>query len=74
MAKHDNLRILLTVLDRGHFLPDHQTDGRILIQAITGHMIVRIGADPIDLAAGRLLVLDRAYRTTWKRLKRVRFF
>lgn len=60
LAKHDNLRIVLTVLDRGGRLPDHRTAGRISIQAISGHMTVHVGADTIDLPAGRLFVLDRA--------------
>ena len=59
LAKHDNLRIVLTVLDRGRHLPDHRTTGRISIQTIAGHVTVHVGADPIDLPAGRLLVLDR---------------
>lgn len=59
LAKHDNLRVVLTVLDRGRHLPNHRTAGRISIQTIAGHVTVHLGADTIDLPAGRLLVLDR---------------
>lgn len=59
LAKHDNLRVVLTVLDRGHHLPDHRTAGRISIQTIAGHVTVHAGAEAIDLPAGRLLILDR---------------
>ena len=59
LAKHDNLRVVLTALDRGHHLPDHRTAGRISIQTIAGHVAVHVGPDTIDLPAGRLLVLDR---------------
>lgn len=61
LAKHDNLRVVLTALDRGHHLPDHRTAGRISIQTIAGHVTVHVGADAIDLPAGRLLVLDREH-------------
>ena len=59
LAKHDNLRVVLTALDRGHHLPGHRTVGRISIQTIAGHLTVHAGADTIDLPAGCLLVLDR---------------
>jgi quercetin dioxygenase-like cupin family protein len=59
LAKHDNLRVVLTVLDGGHHLPDHRTAGRISIQTIAGHLTVHAGTDTIDLPEGRLLVLDR---------------
>lgn len=59
LAKHDNLRVVLTALVRGHHLPGHRTSGRISIQTIAGHVTVHAGAETIDLPAGRLLVLDR---------------
>lgn len=59
LAKHDNLRIVLTALDRGHHLPNHRTAGRISIQTIAGHVTVHVGANTVDLPVGRLLILDR---------------
>lgn len=60
LAKYDNLRVVLIVLERGHRLPNHQTAGRLSIQAVAGHITVRLDGNTIDLPAGRLLILDRA--------------
>ena len=66
LAKQDDFRIVLTVLKGGRRIQEHQAAGRISIQAVQGHIRVRIGresaSEPIDLPAGRLLVLDRGVR------------
>ena len=59
LVKHDNLRVALTALDRGHHFPGHRTSGRISIQTVADHVTVHAGAETIDVPAGRLLVLDR---------------
>ena len=60
LAKYDDLRIVLTTLAAGRRIPGHQTEGRISIQAVTGHLHVHVGARTFDLPAGQLLVVDRA--------------
>jgi quercetin dioxygenase-like cupin family protein len=66
LAKQDDFRIVLTVLTGGRRIQEHQAAGRISIQAVQGHIRVRTGrepsSEPIDLPAGRLLVLDRGVR------------
>ena len=60
LAKYDDLRIVLTALAAGRRIPGHQTEGRISIQTVTGHLHVHVDARTFDLPAGQLLVLDRA--------------
>ena len=60
LANYDDLRIVLTALAAGRRIPGHQTEGRISIQAVAGHLHVHVGARTFDLPAGQLLVLDRA--------------
>jgi quercetin dioxygenase-like cupin family protein len=63
LAKQDDFRIVLTVLKGGRRIQEHQAAGRISIQAVQGHVRVHTGrepsSEPIDLPAGRLLILDR---------------
>lgn len=40
-------------------LPGHQTDGRISIQTVAGHVLVRAQGRTFDLPTGRLLALDQ---------------
>jgi quercetin dioxygenase-like cupin family protein len=66
LAKQDDFRVVLTVLKAGRRIQEHKAAGRISIQAIQGHIRVRVGresaSEAIDLPAGRLLVLDRGVR------------
>ena len=59
LVKHDDLRIVLIGLAAGARIPDHRTEGRISIHAISGHVRVRTGDGPHDLPAGTLVALDR---------------
>ncbi|HVZ22713.1 MAG TPA: AraC family ligand binding domain-containing protein [Vicinamibacterales bacterium] len=59
LVKYDDLRIVLTALRAHTRMPDHQTDGRIAIQAVQGQIQVRAEGRTFDLPAGRLLTLDR---------------
>ncbi|MGE3274410.1 MAG: hypothetical protein AB7O67_04820 [Vicinamibacterales bacterium] len=59
LAKYEDLRIVLMALKGGAHMPSHQTDGRISIHAITGHLSVKAEGRTFDLPAGRLLALDR---------------
>ena len=66
LVKQEDLRIVLTVLSAGRRIQEHQAAGRISIQAVEGHMRLRIGDEPaaelIDLPAGCLIALDRGVR------------
>lgn len=59
LAKYDDLRVVLTVLRGGGHIPSHQTEGRISIQAVQGHLRVRAEGRTFSLGPGGLLTLDR---------------
>ena len=59
LVKYDDLRIVLTALKAHARIPGHQTEGRISIHAVAGHLQVRAQGRTFDLPAGRLLALDQ---------------
>ena len=59
LAKYDDFRVVLTALRAHARLPAHQTEGRISIQALRGHLQVRAAGRTFDLRSGTLLTLDR---------------
>lgn len=60
LAKYEDLRIVLTALKAHARIPGHQTEGRISIHTVAGHLKVRAQGRTFDLPAGRLLALDQA--------------
>jgi quercetin dioxygenase-like cupin family protein len=50
--------VVLTVLRAGARIPGHQTRGRVSIQTVRGHVVVRAEGRTFDLRAGALLALD----------------
>ncbi|MCC7416794.1 MAG: hypothetical protein IT176_06590 [Acidobacteria bacterium] len=59
LVKYDDFRIVLTALKARAKIPGHQTEGRISIQTIAGHIQMRAEGRTFDLPAGSLLALDR---------------
>src|SRR5579872_1769552 len=59
LVKYEDFRVVLTVLKAHARLPGHQTEGRISIQAVAGHIQVRAQGRTFDLPTGRLLALDQ---------------
>lgn len=59
LVKYEDFRVVLTALQARARLPGHQTDGRISIQTLAGHIQVRAEGRTFDLPAGRFLALDR---------------
>jgi quercetin dioxygenase-like cupin family protein len=59
LVKFDDLRSVLMALKARSRIPGHQTEGRISIHAIAGHIQVRAQGRTFDLPSGRLLTLDR---------------
>ena len=59
LVKYDDFRVVLTALNAGARLPGHQTEGRISIQTVAGHILVRAQGRTFDLPAGSLLALDQ---------------
>ncbi len=59
LVKYDNFRVVLTALKARARLPEHQTKGRISIQTIAGHILVRAEGRTFNLPTGTLLALDQ---------------
>ena len=59
LVKYDDFRVVLIALKAHARLPGHQTEGRISIQTVAGHIQVRAQGRTFDLPMGRLLALDR---------------
>lgn len=59
LVKYEDLRIVLTALKAQSRIPGHQTEGRISIHTVAGHLKVRAQGRTFDLPAGRLLALDQ---------------
>ena len=59
LVKYDDLRVVLTALKARARLAQHQTKGRVSIQTITGHILVRAEGRTFDLPTGTLLALDQ---------------
>jgi len=59
LIKYDDFRVVLTALNTGMRIPVHQTEGRISIHTVTGHIHVQAEGRTFDLSAGSLLALDR---------------
>jgi quercetin dioxygenase-like cupin family protein len=62
LIKYDNLRVVLTALKAGATMPDHQTDGRVSMQVLSGHVLVRASGRAFNLRGGGLLALDHGIR------------
>ncbi|MCR4375445.1 MAG: hypothetical protein NUW22_11395 [Acidobacteria bacterium] len=59
LVKFDDLRIVLMALRARARVPGHQTKGRISIQTVVGHIVVRAEGRTFDLRSGALLALDQ---------------
>lgn len=59
LVKYDDLRVLLTALKAHKRIPGHQTEARISIQTVAGHIRVRAQRRTFNLPSGSLLALDQ---------------
>jgi len=59
LVKYDDLRIVLTALKPRKKVAGHQANGRVSIQGISGHVLVRADGRTFDLTPGRVVTLDR---------------
>ena len=62
LVKYETLRIVLMALKARVRIPDHQTEGRISIQPIRGHVLVHAEGRTFNLRTGGLLALDQGLR------------
>jgi quercetin dioxygenase-like cupin family protein len=58
LVKNDTLRVVLISLKAHASIPRHQTEGRISIQTLRGHIHVRALERTFNLRRGSLLALD----------------
>ena len=59
LVKDAELRVVLVALAAGARLAEHHAPGRITIQTLSGHLIVRAAGEAVTLPAGHLLTLAR---------------
>lgn len=59
LVKHPDLTIVLLALRKGLRMPEHKTSARISVQALAGHIRLKLPDRTVDLHAGQLLVLDQ---------------
>ena len=59
LVEYEDFRVVLTALKAHARLPGHQTEGRISIQTVAGHIQLRAQGRTFDLPTGRLLALDQ---------------
>ncbi len=62
LVKYPSLRVVLIALKQGGRIPGHETDGRISIHTISGHVRVHAAGRVFDAPVGRLLAFDRNVR------------
>lgn len=59
LVKFDDYRVVLTALKARRKVPAHQTDGRVSIQVVKGHALLRAEGRTFDLRPGRIVTFDR---------------
>jgi len=58
LAKHGDIRVVLTVMKAGEELRPHHADGTVLIQLLQGRVTTSVLDQVLELSPGHLLVLD----------------
>jgi quercetin dioxygenase-like cupin family protein len=62
LIKYDDLRVVLMALQAKTQIPEHQTDGRLSMQVLSGHIQVRASGRTFNLHPGGLLAFDHGIR------------
>jgi quercetin dioxygenase-like cupin family protein len=60
LLKLPDFRLVMIALKSGHQIQRHQTDLRLNLNTVAGHVQLTVGDETIDLPAGRVLVVDPA--------------
>ncbi len=58
LVEEPGFRLILTALKPGTVVREHRTAGWVSIEAVAGHLRVRVPERTIDLSAGHAVVLD----------------
>ncbi len=59
LVKYDDFRVVLTALQAEARIPKHQTEGRISVHMLSGHIRLNASGRAFDLRPGSLLALDQ---------------
>lgn len=59
LMKYDDFRVVLTALKANAHIPEHQTNGRISVHVLSGHIRLNASGRTFDLLPGSLLALDQ---------------
>ncbi len=59
LVKEDDFRVVLIALHADGRLPEHKTDGRFSVQALSGHVQMHALGRTFDVPAGSLLSFER---------------
>jgi quercetin dioxygenase-like cupin family protein len=62
LVKYDDLGVVMIALQRDARIPEHQTEGRLSLHVISGHVYVGASGRTFNLRTGGLLALDHAIR------------
>jgi hypothetical protein len=74
LIKYDDLRVVLMALQARVQVPEHQTDGRLSMQVLFGHIQVRASGRTFNLHPSGLLAFDHgSVMTSWP-LRKARYF
>lgn len=58
LVKYDDLRVVLIAINAGGRLVQHQTEGRITVHALSGHIRFNAAEKTVELSAGSMLALE----------------
>ena len=59
LVKHPDFRIVLVAMRRNTEIKEHRAEGRISIQTIVGHVLLKLPQQTVEVPADHLLALDR---------------
>jgi len=59
LAKYEDFRVVLIVMESGGRLLNHRTEGRISVHTVAGRINFRTADQSVDLPAGHMLTLER---------------
>ena len=62
LLRRPDLRIVLVVMEAGARIAEHHADQTVSVHVLRGHVRLRLPDEVADLAAGRLLVIERGLK------------
>jgi quercetin dioxygenase-like cupin family protein len=62
LVRKPDLRIVLVAMQAGARMAEHRADETASVHALSGHVRLRLPEKVVELAAGRLLVIERGLK------------